>query len=258
MDERDAAQAAAELDASADLIFPFIARLDALIRFIEEGGDILAATTPSEFRIRIDDIYHAISSGERTFLRYLPLYPSLRDEWISGTLTQLKMTTTEGHRIVMAEKHSVLRKCAAIVRAKAGLPTPPPSPSSHYYFGGVHVGDKYEAKQAGAMGPGAHAHDMVFQQVWQQAADSINLSDLAADLRKLRQELRLSATEPEHDVAIGEIAAAETAARAGHGQKVFEHLRKAGSWVGDVATKIGVALATEALKTAIGLPPKGA
>jgi hypothetical protein len=52
---------------------------------------------------------------------------------------------------------------------------------------------------------------------------------------------------------LGEIAAAEKAAGEGNGPKVLEHLKKAGSWVWDVVTKIGIGVATAAAKTALGI-----
>jgi hypothetical protein len=38
------------------------------------------------------------------------------------------------------------------------LPAMKEAKVSHNYFGEVHVGDRYSANQAGAMGPGAHAY----------------------------------------------------------------------------------------------------
>ncbi len=126
---------------------------------------------------------------------------------------------------------------------------------SHNYFGEVQVGDRYSANQAGAMGPGAHAHDMVFHQTQQETSEKLNLNALADELSKLREHLRSFGTEPSHDIALGQVAAAEAAARAGEREKVLSHLREAGKWVPDVATKIGVSLASEALKIALGIRP---
>lgn len=115
-------------------------------------------------------------------------------------------------------------------------------------------GDIYHIPgQAGAIGPGAHAHDMTFNQLWNQSSHSMDLQALATELAMLRQHLRRVAVEPNHDVAIGAVAEAEMAAKAGNGPKVLEWLSKAGQWVLDNAEKIGVGVATAALKTAFGL-----
>jgi hypothetical protein len=117
----------------------------------------------------------------------------------------------------------------------------------------LEMGDKYEIKgQVGAVGPGAHAHDMSFNQLWQKASSEIDLIKLAEELEQLRLELRKEATTPEHDASIGEIAAAELAAKDDKGPKALEHLKKAGKWTLVVAEKIGTTVAATALKTALG------
>jgi uncharacterized protein YjbI with pentapeptide repeats len=115
------------------------------------------------------------------------------------------------------------------------------------------MGDTYIAGQVGAQGPHAHAHDINFNQLWSQARQSLDLQALAAQLATLRQHLRQEAVEPEHDAAIGVVASAEMAAKEGNGPKTFEFLSKAGQWTLDNAAKIGVGIATAALKTALGL-----
>ena len=115
------------------------------------------------------------------------------------------------------------------------------------------MGDQYNTGQAGAVGPGAHAHNITFQQVWNQSASNIDLKKLSHELAQLRPALRDAASEPEHDIAIGEVAAAEKAAQEGNGPKALGHLKKAGKWTFDIATKIGTGVATAALKVALGL-----
>jgi uncharacterized protein YjbI with pentapeptide repeats len=120
-------------------------------------------------------------------------------------------------------------------------------------YGDLTVGDKYIAGQVGAQGPSAHAHDMTFNQLWSQSGRSIDLQALAAELSTLRRHLRQEAVEPEHDVAVGVVANAEVAAKEGNGPKALEWLGKAGKWTLDNAVKIGVGVATAAIKTALGL-----
>ena len=116
----------------------------------------------------------------------------------------------------------------------------------------VRMGDTYEAGQVGAMGPNAHAHDMTLSQIWNQLQTSVDLSQLAAELSRLRQEMKKESVEPEQDIAVSEIAKAEQFAKSGDGSKTLEHLKSAGKWALDIATKIGTSLAVEALKKSMG------
>lgn len=105
--------------------------------------------------------------------------------------------------------------------------------------------------QVGVIGDNAHAHDMTFQQVWNQSASQIDLAVLANELAALRQALKDAAQSAEHDAAVGEVAAAETAAKKGDGPSVLERLKSAGEWVLDVAVQKSLAMAVTALKTAL-------
>jgi len=115
-------------------------------------------------------------------------------------------------------------------------------------IGEMTMGDTYNVAQAGAVGPGAHAHDMAFNQVWTEPEAATDIPKLAMELFQLRHEMRKIAVEPEHDIAVSEIAKAEEAAKAGDGSKTVAHLKSAGKWAFDVATKIGTSLAVEAIK----------
>lgn len=115
------------------------------------------------------------------------------------------------------------------------------------------MGDKYNVGQAGAVGPNSHAHDMNFNQIWMQLDEEYDLEKLADELSILRLAMKEKSTQPDHDIAIGEVSYAENAAREGDGPKSLEHLKKAGSWAFDIATKIGVTVAATALKLSLGL-----
>ena len=115
------------------------------------------------------------------------------------------------------------------------------------------MGNRYSAGQVGAQGPGAHAHDMTFNQIWNQTENAIDLKALARDLAALRNHLRQMAQDAAQDAAIGAVAQAEIAAKDGDGPHALEALAKAGKWAFDNATKIGVAVAAGALKVALGL-----
>ena len=110
-------------------------------------------------------------------------------------------------------------------------------------------GDTYNIYgSVGAIGPGAHAQDMTFNQMWLEAGDKIDLPTLASELAKLQSKLKEEATEPEHDISLAEIAQAENSAKKGDGAKALEHLSKAGKWTLGIAEKVGVSVAIEALK----------
>jgi len=119
--------------------------------------------------------------------------------------------------------------------------------------GGV-MGDTYNVSgQAGAVGPGAHAHDITFNQIWNESGSKIDTKQLASELAQLRSALTKEASEPDHFVSLGEMAAAEKAATADDGPTALQHLKKAGSWVWDVGTKVGIGVAIAAAKTALGI-----
>ena len=118
----------------------------------------------------------------------------------------------------------------------------------------VIMGDQYNVPgQAGTVGPQAHVHDVDFSQVWGQNKESVDLGQLAEQLRTLREAMEPLASEPEEKFAAGAVAAAEGSARQGNGPKVFEYLKTAGRWALGVAEKIGTDLAKEAIKSALGM-----
>jgi hypothetical protein len=117
----------------------------------------------------------------------------------------------------------------------------------------IHVGDIYKVGQAGAVGPGATAHDMTLNQIGGHIEATMSLSELAGELSKLRQAMSERATETEHHIAIGDIAKAEKAAKESDASKVALRLKSAGKWALEVASKVGVPLAVEAMKQATGM-----
>jgi hypothetical protein len=109
---------------------------------------------------------------------------------------------------------------------------------------------KITGGNVGAAGDNAVAHD--FTQVSNQTLGAIDMSALATELARLRSEARKDATEPEHDIAVSDIAKAEQAAKEGQTSVVVQHLKSAGTWALDVATKIGTSVAVEAIKRSMG------
>jgi hypothetical protein len=117
------------------------------------------------------------------------------------------------------------------------------------------MGDQYNISgQAGAVGSNAHAHDMTFNQIGSQLENSVDLLQLADELSTLRQAMVKEAIELDHSIAVGDVAKAEQAAKSKDATKVAEYLKSAGKWTLDIASKIGVPLAIEALKRSMGIP----
>lgn len=111
------------------------------------------------------------------------------------------------------------------------------------------MGGKYDikAENVGAIGDRAHAEN--FTQVSQPAGGG----SLAADLEKLRGAMLKEASESEHYAAVANVKAAEEEAKRGDENKALEYLKKAGQWTLEIATKIGVPIAIEAIKKQTGI-----
>jgi hypothetical protein len=102
--------------------------------------------------------------------------------------------------------------------------------------------------QAGAVGPGAQAHNNVFQQI----QGGIDLPKLAEELGRLRAAMKGDYTGTrEEDKAIGVVADAEESATKGDGPTALQYLKSAGEWTFGIAEKIGVPVVIEALKRAM-------
>jgi hypothetical protein len=118
----------------------------------------------------------------------------------------------------------------------------------------IFMGDKYNVTgQVGAVGSNAKAENNTFDQAWQQAAAGIDMLALASELTALRVSMRQQATEIEHDQATACVGAAESAAKKQNVTGALGHLKTAGTWAFEVATKIGTSIAAKAIQTAIGL-----
>lgn len=79
--------------------------------------------------------------------------------------------------------------------------------------GDLFMGSKYNISggNQGAVGDGAQASN--FLQNSNQALSSLDLKELAAELSALRQAAKQESSDVEHDIAIGEISAAEFSAK---------------------------------------------
>ena len=107
--------------------------------------------------------------------------------------------------------------------------------------------------QVGAVGSDAHVHDIQFRQTLERAANTIDSSRLAEELAQLKAELAKLASDRDHYAALVAVSDAAVDAKAGDGVGALSKLAAAGKWAFDVATKIGVSVAADAIKVAIGL-----
>lgn len=109
-------------------------------------------------------------------------------------------------------------------------------------------GDTINAENSIGVGKGFQMQGVEINQKLTQTNEGFDLQVLAKELEKLREKLLQEAKEPEQVIMASEVAQAEIAAKEGDESKTFEHLKKAGTWVMEVAKSIGVPLAIEALK----------
>lgn len=119
----------------------------------------------------------------------------------------------------------------------------------------LHVGDKITVGKAHVvMGSNASAGNIsTHGQVSGTSLPVQDLSKLADELALLRQAMKQEGTLPEHDIALGAVAAAERATREGDTASAASHLKSAGRWCLDIAGKIGVSVASEAIKSALSI-----
>lgn len=121
----------------------------------------------------------------------------------------------------------------------------------------IYMGDNINVSGGGGQGNiygrGGVSYGNVFNQ-WNNPTEGRDLAKLTEELETLRTKLKAEASSPEHDAAVGAVAQAQVEAKKGNGEKAFAFLAQAGKWALDVAKTIAVPIASEALKTAIGMP----
>ncbi len=118
----------------------------------------------------------------------------------------------------------------------------------------VIMGDKYEIRgQAAAVGRHARAEGTTLQQIYQEAAADLDLPRLAKELAELRGTLQQEASNADEYRALVAVSEAEEAAEKGDGPTALKRLKAAGQWTLDIATRIGIPVATKAIQSAIGL-----
>jgi hypothetical protein len=178
----------------------------------------------------------------------------MADQEPTELMILLKIVEVLGHRLLRDERSAHEEAAVShVANVVNNFIASSPNLAFAHVDGDIKMGDNYTTGQAGAVGPRAHAHDMTFNQVWNQLSTTVDLPKLKEELSALRQALKGAASEPEHDIAIAEVANAEIAAKEGDGGRVLEHLRKAGQWVLAVATNIGATLAANVITKALGM-----
>ena len=118
--------------------------------------------------------------------------------------------------------------------------------------GDLIMGDVYKVKQ-GFAGKNVTVQNAAFYQFsWEEIKYRIDMSKLIEELKMLKEILVKDAKTPEQYSSIIEVAKAEEAAQKKDGPKVLEFLKNAGKWALDASTKIGTAVAVEAIKKSLG------
>jgi hypothetical protein len=102
---------------------------------------------------------------------------------------------------------------------------------------------------------GAISQGNTMNQTINNTGEPLDLVALATELATLRIEIaKLLDSSPQAMIAAGEIAKAEIAAAEKDATKVMQHLKEAGKWALDTATKIGTSAAAEIIKKSMGMP----
>ena len=122
------------------------------------------------------------------------------------------------------------------------------NPNSKIYYITI-MGDNYNVNQAGAVGPNSSSSNDTFIQQNNSLPDNYDYEKLYNELLTLKTNLSKEATLPEHFQAVSEIARAEIAAKEKNGSSVLKHLKSAGSWVMDFASKVGASVVTDLIKS---------
>ena len=84
--------------------------------------------------------------------------------------------------------------------------------------------------------------------------NSVDLVALSRELRTLKAHLQVEAKETAHYHSLSSIAAAEDSAKANDESNTLKHLKAAGKWTLDAATKIGTSVAAKAIEGMLNLP----
>lgn len=111
--------------------------------------------------------------------------------------------------------------------------------------------DVYKVGQAGAVGPGAQANNISFQNAPNTNGNAVELAKLAEEIRKLREQMELLSSSADHVYEIEKVKEAEKAATDGDKSKALQILEHIGTWAFAIAEDIGVPLVIAAIKSTL-------
>jgi hypothetical protein len=248
-----------ELFGAVEALNELIRRFDQLVEQQQSDGVKFDYKWPANIKIHHAETEAIIDLAQSVFKRYCTYYRDLLDQWPTPEKLWEKADRPgfkiEGEaeltRFQLSSIKLLLERCCRIVKGYAeGSSRNSSNPT--YHFGDVNMGDVYNPTQAAAVGRNAVAKDNILNQA-NAFPDQEYLKMLSSDLRQLRNAMKLEATTVDHDAAVGQIANAESAIKKGDLGTLSQHLKSAGTWALDVATKIGVDVACDALKRAVGI-----
>lgn len=114
-------------------------------------------------------------------------------------------------------------------------------------------GDVYNVNQGGAVGPNSSAQNNTFTQNNLNLGDDYNFEALLEELQKLKKAMKSNAENPDEFTSVTEIAYAEVAAENKEGNKVVQHLLKAGKFALQTAKDVGVELVASIIAKHTGI-----
>ena len=154
------------------------------------------------------------------------------------------MTETGLTRITGDDFWTAIDEYREYVVAQAGEPQSAPLQIVASSGPVVHV-ESSAGSSFGAVGQADHA--IIGQ------SSSWNLTELAAEIKSLREAVADSSADRDAQLKLGALAEAEIAAECGDADRTATALRRAGAWVGDNANKLGLAVLEAFVKQHLGL-----
>jgi hypothetical protein len=174
--------------------------------------------------------------------------PAFGEERISWLFVQVWGGVNGFTSIVRGIEIAFLMLLIVIVKQRRNTPTV----KNMFSTMEVYMAPKYQVDRSnvGAIGDNARAEN--FSQASAHKTPNVDLAELAKELTNLRVQIAKVAEQPDQFASLGDVAAAEIAAKAGDGPLALEKLKSAGVWFWQTAEKIGVGVATAAVKQALG------
>jgi hypothetical protein len=115
------------------------------------------------------------------------------------------------------------------------------------------MGDVYiNEGSAVIFGPNGRVEDMQVIQITQKIGDTIDWEKLAGELSTLKTAMKEEAETADQLQSVVAVAQAEKSVKEGDKGKAIAFLKSAGKWAFDVATKIGIGVATAVIKAELG------